>query len=267
MPVLDLLCRDSRIDRVTLVEPDVYKPHNVIRHIFPPSAVGRLKAELAREWLLERRPELEVNLLVCDVRSAEHQQPLNDAVASADIGVCAVDTEVGKYAFDALMRRHGRTWTLGEVLSGGIGGFIHWFVSGGPCYGCVASYWQRAMEVEKPASPDYSQPGGVVAETTVPAGKASIETIASLHAVLTLGLLGDPPQCKEGRLVGYDPGFTTLLLTLQRVPDVFEEAFRPYRARVPRLAECLICQPRATPSSEEELDVALARAIARLGDA
>ena len=47
MPVLDMLCRDPRITRVTLIEPDVYKPHNVERHLFPLSAVGEPKAELA----------------------------------------------------------------------------------------------------------------------------------------------------------------------------------------------------------------------------
>ena len=35
MPVLDMLCRDRRVDRVTLIEPDVYKPHNCERH--PPA--------------------------------------------------------------------------------------------------------------------------------------------------------------------------------------------------------------------------------------
>ena len=45
MPVLDMLCRDPRITRVTLIEPDVYKPHNVERHLFPLSAVGESKAD------------------------------------------------------------------------------------------------------------------------------------------------------------------------------------------------------------------------------
>src|SRR5262249_32178680 len=57
MPVLDMVCRDERVRRVTLVEPDVYRPHNVHRHLFGVSAVGRPKAELARQWLLERRPD------------------------------------------------------------------------------------------------------------------------------------------------------------------------------------------------------------------
>jgi hypothetical protein len=65
---------------------------------------------------------------------------------------------------------------------------------------------------------------------------------------------------------GCNPGFTSLLLTLRRVPDVFEEAFRPYRFRVSRSAECLICQARPTPASAEDLDVALDQALARLGD-
>src|SRR5262249_25034481 len=39
MPVLDMLARDRRLTRVTLIEPDVYKPHNVERHLFPLVAV------------------------------------------------------------------------------------------------------------------------------------------------------------------------------------------------------------------------------------
>jgi molybdopterin/thiamine biosynthesis adenylyltransferase len=274
MPVLDLVGRDPRITRVTLVEPDVYKAHNVERHLFPPSAVGAAKAVLAEQWLKERRPDLEVRTLPCDLRDPSQQATLEAIAATADIGVCAADNEPAKYHWDALMRRHGKPWTLGEVLSGGIGGFVHWFVPGGPCYGCVAGHLQRAVVVDKGPAPDYSAPGGPVQETTVPASKASIHAIASLHALVTLDLLEHvghvsnvPGSWHVGNVPhGYDPGFTSLLLPLQRVKDIFEEAFRPYRFRVPRAADCLICQARPTPSSVESLDVALDQALARLGD-
>jgi molybdopterin/thiamine biosynthesis adenylyltransferase len=262
MPVLDLLCRDPRIRRVTLIEPDVYKAHNVERHLFPLSAVGQTKADLAAQWLRERRPDLEVQTLVCDLLDPAAQELIQKAAATADIGVCAADNEPAKFHWDALMRQHRKPWTLGEVLSGGIGGFVHWFVPGGPCYGCVASHLQRSVEVEKPKAPDYSQPGGAVGETTIPAGKASIQAIAALHALVTLDLLADP--------AGYAPGFTSLLLTLRRVPDVFDEAFRPYRFRIARAADCLICGAPASPdvpSSSEDLDVALDQALARLENA
>ena len=182
------------------------------------------------------------------------------AAASADIGVCAADNEPAKYHWDALMRRHGKPWTLGEVLSGGIGGFVHWFVPGGPCYGCVASHLAALGDGGQPPPPDYSQPGGPVARDDHP-GEQGVDPGHRLAARPDYAwhLLDDPAQ--------YAPGFTRLLLTLQRVPDVFEEAFRPYRFRVPRAADCLICQARPTPSSVEELDVALDQALARLGDA
>ena len=155
------------------------------------------------------------------------------------------------------MRRHAKPWTLGEVLSGGIGGFVHWFTPGGPCYGCVAGHLQRTVVVDNAPPPDYSHPGGPVKETTIPASMASIHAVASLHALVTLALLADP--------AGYAPGFTSLLLALQKVPEVFDEAFRPFRFRVPRAADCLICRPPPAPSSVEELDVALDQALARLG--
>jgi molybdopterin/thiamine biosynthesis adenylyltransferase len=262
MPVLDSLCQDSRITRVTLIEPDIYKPHNVVRHHFPLAVVGESKARAAQKWLKERRPDLPVRLFCDDLLDPHIQDSLNEAVRSADIGVCAADNEIAKFHWDLLMRRHQKPWTLGEVLSGGIGGFVHWFIPNGPCYGCVASFLGRTIQVAKDQAPDYSQPGGPTPETTVPASKAAIQAIAACHALVTIGLL------EQG--TAYQPGFSTLLFILQQVPDLpgFEEAFRSRRLLVNRAAECLICGTQLTSqpelSSPEELDVALDQALARL---
>src|SRR5207302_7691846 len=169
------------------------------RHLFPLDAIGEPKAELARQWLKDRRPDLEVAVLACDLLDPVAQRELERIVPGADIGVCAADNEPAKFCWDALMRRFRKPWTLGEVLSGGIGGFVHWFVPDGPCYGCVASFLHRSVTVDKPTTPDYSQPGGPAPEVTIPASKASIAAIASLHALITLELLAYPQN--------YAPGF------------------------------------------------------------
>lgn len=256
--VLDLLARDERVTTVTLVEPDVYRAKNVHRHVFPPSAVGALKVDLAAAWVRERRPDVAVEVIPADLTDPAARDAITAAVAACDVGVCAVDNEPAKYAFDALMRQAGKPWTLGEVLSGGIGGWVHRFTPGGACYGCVASHLQRTV-TEEPAAPppDYADPGAAVAETTIPAGKASISVIAGLHAVVTLGMLEEADR-------GADD-FTSLLFTLKRVPGVFDGAFRPFRFQVAKSPACLICSTAPTPVAGEDLDVALDHALARLG--
>ncbi len=261
MPVLDLVCRDSRVDAITLIEPDLFKPHNVVRHVFAADTVGRAKVELAEQWVRERCPHVEFKAIAGDLLDEALASQIEHEAVTANVGICAVDNEPAKLAWDALMRRVQIPWTLGEVLSGGIGGFVHWFRRGGPCYGCVASFLQRAVSAPSQGQPDYSQPGGAVEETTVPASAASIHVIAALHAQITLELLANP--------TAYDPGFTSLLLTLQKVPEMFEEAYRPYRFPITRAVDCLICSQAApaASTSAEELDVELDQAFARLGHA
>jgi molybdopterin/thiamine biosynthesis adenylyltransferase len=262
MVVLDLLAGDPRLEAVALIEPDVYRPHNVERHYFGPACCGTAKAELAAAWLRERRPDVNVRLFPADLCDPSQQAAIEPAVADADIGVCAVDNEIAKYHWDALMRKHGKPWTLGEVLSGGIGGFVHAFVPGGPCYGCVASFLKRSLETEKPAVHDYSQPQGGIHETRIPAGKAAIHAIASLHAVVTLQMLD------QGGGSGLsDRDSISLLFTLKMVAGVFEEAYRLYRFQIAKSESCLMCGVRPSELPTEEIDVALDRALERLAGA
>ncbi|MBY0514476.1 MAG: ThiF family adenylyltransferase [Gemmataceae bacterium] len=263
---LDLLARDPAVTAVTLVEPDVYQPHNVHRHVFPPAAVGRLKGELAAEWVRERRPDLAVTLLTADLTDPALRPTFEKHLAACDVGVCAVDNEPAKYAFDGLLRAAGKPWTLGEVLSGGIGGWVHRFTPGGPCYGCVSSHLQRTVTEEAPAPPpDYSNPGAPVVETTVPASKASIEVIAALHATVTLDMIAGLAAAPAGPPLNATDDFTSLLFTLKRVPGVFEDAFRSFRFRIPKSAACLFCSAVPAPAAGEDLDVALDQALGRLG--
>ena len=72
---------------------------------------------------------------------------------------------------------------------------------------------------------------------------------------LTLDMLG-----------GIDLGFTSILLPLAKVEGVFADAYKPFRFRIARNPECLICamMGQSLPAGED-LDVALDQALARLG--
>lgn len=253
--VLDAIARDPRIHHIDLIEPDVYSSHNVHRHLYPVSAVGRMKAEVAVEWLRDRRPDLAVEAFQADITDPGWLRRFESLAEQCDVGVCAADNETAKFAFDSLMRNGGKPWTLGEVLSGGIGGWVHAFTPDGPCYGCVASHLQRNVAEEPaPLPPDYSNPAAEFPEARIPAGKAAIGAIANLHALLTLDLLGAGPL-----------EFTSFLFTLARVPGIFDDAYRTIRFRIPKSESCLICLPVPAPVAGEELDAALDQALARLG--
>ena len=278
MAVLDLVARDPRVTRVTLVEPDVYAPHNVHRHLFPPAAVGRLKAELAAEWVRAVRPDIAFAAVVADITDPARQAEFARFAAECDIGICAADNEAAKFAFDALMRAAGKPWTLGEVLSGGIGGWVHRFVPGGACYGCVASHLQREV-TEQPTGPppDYSDPNAAQPQAIIPASKASIAVIAGLHAMVTLS--EGRGERGEGIEINRETGTQTslpsplsplpcaasLLFSLAVVPGVFEVAYRPHRLRIPRSPTCFTCGTPAPTPTGDALDAAVDDALARLG--
>jgi len=153
--------------------------------------------------------------------------------------------------------------------------------------------------------PDYANPGGPVAETTVPASKASIEVIAGLHAVVTTGGDGNRRANPERERGGGRPRANHPLPDGRGSPDgaanpererggtashplpdgrgspgrlhqpavhpggasrgVFEDAYRPYRFRIAQSAACLICSAIPAAAAGEDLDVALDQALDRLG--
>jgi molybdopterin/thiamine biosynthesis adenylyltransferase len=254
---LDALARDERITHVSLLDPDTYQAHNVERHLFDMNGIGQSKVDLAVSWFRSRCPNLELVAKAWDLLDENHHGEIEALVNQCDIGVCAADNEAAKYSFDCFMRRSRKPWTLGEVLSGGIGGFVHRFTADGACYGCAASYLQRnVVEGPAPKPRDYSLPNGDIEETRIPASRAAIQTMAGLHALITLDLLFEPRG---------SPGFTSLLLSLKKVDGVFAEAYRPHRIQIPKLPGCLVCG--TAHAAEVDLDVALDQALARLGDA
>ena len=253
--VLDHLSRETLFDRFILVDPDTYEARNVVRHQFPPSGVGRLKVELAAEWLGEFRPDARVETLAVDLTDPAHQSRINEMVAGCDIAVCAADNESAKYHFDALMRQNRKPWTLGEVLSGGIGGWAHRFAPDGACYGCVASHLKRERSDDAPQdAADYADPAGGRRETAIPATRNAICMIAGLHARVTMNLAG-----------GQEADFSSVLMSLNRVDGVFSAAFQMFKFQIARLPGCLVCgADRDDGLSGEQLDVALDQALARL---
>ena len=251
MSVIDMLVRDMRISKLTLIEPDILKPHNLARHLLSADYVGKSKLLSAVQWLKVRNSNLEIISINAFLQDPEKQEQINYAIRGADFGVCAVDNEEAKYHWCSLMRQHGIPWTLGEVLSGGIGGFVHTFVPGGPCYACACTYLKReGPKDSKDSKPDYSNPTGDVEEVRIPASFASIQTIASLHALATMELL-------DAKIVP-----SSFLLPLQKVEGIFSKSLKKIVVNISKNENCLFCSK--LPDSVDNVDDLLQKKLKEL---
>ena len=91
----------------------------------------------------------------------------------------------------------------------------------GPGYGLRGDLSQALRDRRSAQGPRLFEPGGPAPEVNIPASKAAINVIAALHAQVTLQLLARP--------MDFAPGFTSLLFTLEQVPGIFAEAYRPFK--------------------------------------
>lgn len=236
MAVLDLLCSTGMVESAYLVDPDCYDHANVVRHYFPPESAHQAKVELAADYIRRRYPNVVVGWAKTALGSGNFDADLLMLAAPADMGVCAIDNEVGKWHFANLMATHKRPWTLGEVLSGGIGGFVHLFKPGGPCYGCVCNFLKR-VQLPEPPAPDYSNALAAAPEQRVPASKASIHAIASLHALATAAFARGEPL------------WSTMLVQLAPFGGGMPFSVRKYAVEVD--TECKHCQQTRTVDDGE----------------
>jgi tRNA A37 threonylcarbamoyladenosine dehydratase len=91
MSVVDMLVRDMRISKISLIEPDLLKPHNLTRHLLGSDNVGKPKLLSAIKWLKDRNKNLEIIAIEAILQDPEKQDLINNAIKGADFGVCAVD--------------------------------------------------------------------------------------------------------------------------------------------------------------------------------
>ncbi|MSR30285.1 MAG: ThiF family adenylyltransferase [Gemmataceae bacterium] len=250
MAVLDMLLRFPGLDSLALIEPDILETHNLERHLFTSQAVGKPKLDTALEWVRTRRKDIEVQGFPCWLEDANYRNDLEKVMDGCAAGICAVDNDNAKYLWCSMMRKHKIPWTLGEVLSGGIGGFVHVVSPDGPCYGCISSYLKRENTASANKKPDYSNPEGMVKEARIPASFAAINTIASLHALGTLELL-------QGR-----PDYGSFLFPMEKIDGVFREKWQATRLGVAKNPGCLFCG--IPPGDIPDADAQLQRKLAEL---
>jgi molybdopterin/thiamine biosynthesis adenylyltransferase/rhodanese-related sulfurtransferase len=171
------------IGRLTIVDPDRVEESNLHRQpLYRMRDLGSLKAEAARDALLETNPQTRIDVL------SEALTPANVAalVASAAVVVDAADSFAATYTLSDECRRVGKPLISASVL--GLSGYVGAFCGGAPSY--------RAVFPEMPQRAGTCAQAGVLG--------TAVGVMGTLQAQMTMSVILNLRPLVLGQLVSVD---------------------------------------------------------------
>lgn len=231
-PLTGLIARMVAVQRLTLVDQDVYERDNLSGQAIRPDDVGRPKAIVQAERAKEIRPSLRVE----PIHAAVEDVPWGRL--RADVVLACLDSKIARQQVNQFAWRLGVPWVDAGVAADGLLARVTVFVPGEaqPCLECA---WDerdyRTLEVKRPC-----QAGRGGTPTRAPAYLGSLA--AALQAAECAKILaGDWPSAAVGRQITVVvPTHRVLAMTFRRNPKCkFDHRTIPIQP--------IACEPRKLP--------------------
>ena len=129
----------------TLVDKDILDEENLEKHIAMRKDIGRMKTEIAEEWIIDRNPDASVTRLDIDVTTVEGKQSLAAAIASADAVLCCTDNKNSRLQVNRICLANKTPCVTGLIYRTGFGGDCFLYdPDNSACYDC---FLEQATEV------------------------------------------------------------------------------------------------------------------------
>ena len=175
----------SGVKHFTLIDKNVLKIENVIRHVCGLQFVGRKKIDALEDVLRDRNPEISIRKFEKDLLQ---WNVLESEVQRSDIVVLATDNDPTRYQINELCVRNNTPFVVGKVFTRGIGGEVFGYRPGES--GCLA-----CLE-------------GVLERTKFRDGVREIDLLSEEAREKMYGL--NPQEIKDSPGLAVDIGFITL---------------------------------------------------------
>ena len=139
--------------RFTLIDPDKLESVNLVKHPGLRKDQGRLKIDIAAEWLADRNPHSEVVVDPRDIRDLAESE-MSRLAEESDLIISATDSNSIRHMINDLCVRTQTPMTVGLVHRGGTGGTVMAFQPGmSGCYMCLETVSEGLEGL--PADQDY----------------------------------------------------------------------------------------------------------------
>ena len=131
----------SGVKHFTLIDNDVVKSENVIRHVCGLQFVGRKKVDALEDILKDRNSEIAVQKFEKDLLQ---WSGLESEVQRSHIVVLATDNDPTRYQMNELCVRNAKPFVVGKVFTRGIGGEVFGYRPGeSGCLACLEGVLER----------------------------------------------------------------------------------------------------------------------------
>lgn len=132
-----------------LVDFDTYEEDNLVKHVGMRRDLGKLKIEVAKEWILDRNPSADVTCLPVNIATGEGGTAFNEALASCDALLVTTDNLNSRLVANRAACQHGIPMVVSTVFRTGFGGeaFLYHPATSG-CYECLIEQ-SRTVSIER----------------------------------------------------------------------------------------------------------------------
>ncbi|WP_290054347.1 ThiF family adenylyltransferase [Amycolatopsis solani] len=224
------------IGRWSLYDPDRLEAVNLVKHPARRADLGRLKTDIARDWLLDRNPAYRIERVGGDVLA---DPGFPEDVGEADVVLCAVDNSPARSFVNSVCVAKRVPVVFGSVFRTGMGGEVYAYLPGETaCHDCKTLFsveQKRDLDNWLDLTDEETQRiYGLGEQDFVASGLAAdISVVASYHAHYVVSLLAG----RDSRYLSL-PSFNWLTLALRRIPGLFDAMYDTSRAILRPQLDC-----------------------------
>ena len=234
----------SAVKHFTLIDNDVLKTENVIRHVCGLRYRGQHKTDALGDVLTDRNPNIDVVKLKQNILTWGN---LESEIQRAAVVVLATDNEPTRYRVNELCVRNQTPFVVGKVFTRGIGGEVFAYrPSEGGCLACLEQVLERTRfrdgvrEIDLVSDEERERLYGLdLKEIKDSPGLAvDIGFIASFHTRFVLEALAAAAPQRPKFLVPIDENY---MVWGNRAVHPFKRNFELQRISLRPQEGCLVC--------------------------
>ena len=239
----------SGVRHFSLVDKDVLKDENVIRHVCGIRYLGQRKVDALSDVLLDRNPDIQIRPYHEDIESWDGLQA---EVEQSNVVVLATDNDVTRYQLNQLCVETETPFIVGKVFTRGIGGDVFAYRPGaGGCLACLEDFLERGTKYRQgireidliPEEDRDERLYGLNAEEIKdsPGLAVDIAFVTSFHSRFVLDALGAAAPERPKFLTPIDENY---IVWGNRPVRPFDKNFQLQRIKLPAMDGCMVCGVR-----------------------